>query len=191
MASDDVLTTVDLPDEEYTVVQSLIRNKYKALDASGDVVLRGKQKMFKMKEEFPFVDGDGEEAFTVKAGGILDIAGDYTLVDAGTEEPVAVLDENFTLFHDKWKIRDADGEEILATIESSSKLVSFLRHLVSIFSLIPHSYDVETPDGEEIGTIAGQFSLKDTYEVTIGDTGDAPREAVVAAAMVIDAIEGN
>jgi len=38
--------------------------------------------MLKMKEEFP-VDADGNEVFTVKAGGIIDVAGNYVLSDAG------------------------------------------------------------------------------------------------------------
>jgi len=47
---------LDLTDDSYVVEQSLIRNKYKAMDRAGNVVIRGKQKMFKLKEEFPFVD---------------------------------------------------------------------------------------------------------------------------------------
>ena len=57
----DTIEGIELTDDHYTVVQSLIRNKYRAEDSAGNVVLRGKQKMLKMKEEFPFVDSDGEE----------------------------------------------------------------------------------------------------------------------------------
>lgn len=182
---------VDLTDDEYQVVQSLIRNKYKAFDKSGNLVLRGKQKMFKLKEEFPFTDGDGNSAFTVKAGGILDVAGNYALIDGQTEEPVVTLDENFTLFSDKWKLRDPDTEAVLAKIESKSAVVSFLRHIHAIFSLIPHEYEITDANEGHVGTIDGQFSFKDKYDVNIDDASSVPKEAVVAAAMVIDAIEGN
>jgi hypothetical protein len=86
------ISTVDLNDDRYVVKQPRIRNKYVVRDSAGDIVLRGKQKLFKMKEEFPFVTGDGDDAFTVKAGGILDVAGSYAMMDAGTGDEVIVLD---------------------------------------------------------------------------------------------------
>jgi hypothetical protein len=36
---------LDLDEDEYTVVQSALREKYRAEDSDGNVVLRGKQKM--------------------------------------------------------------------------------------------------------------------------------------------------
>jgi uncharacterized protein YxjI len=190
----DVLKGVELEDDEYKVVQSLIRNKYKAYDASGNLVLQGKQKMLKLKEEFPFLDSDGEPAFTVKAGGVLDVSGNYALIDDVTEEPAVVLDKNWTLLIPRWKIRDPDTEALIAEINSASKVVDVLRHIPYIgiiFGLIPHKYEITDVDGDHVGSIEGQFSLKDEYTVSIDDASDVPKEAVVAAAMVIDAIEGN
>jgi len=191
MASEYDIQGLDLTDDEYTVVQSLIRNTYRAEDAAGNLVLRGKQKMLKMTEEFPFVDADGDPAFTVTAGGILDVAGDYTLTDDATGEPVIVLDKNFTLLVHKWAIRDPETEAVLARITSRGKLVSLLRGVSSLFALLPHRYEITDGDGDHVGTIAGQFGIKDRYEVTIDDASDVPKEAIVAAAMVIDALENN
>ena len=64
------LDAVDLTDEEYVVEQNLVRNKYRAYDGDGNVVLRAKQKLFRMKEEFPFVDADGEPADAVTAAAL-------------------------------------------------------------------------------------------------------------------------
>lgn len=188
------ISTLALDDDRYTVVQSLIRNKYEATDSRGNVVLRGKQKHLRLKEEFPFVDADGDPAFTVKAGGVLDVAGNYALIDGGTGDPVVVLDRQWTLFVDRWAIRDPDTEAILAEITSASKLVEVLRHvpyLGFVFQLLPHEYAITDPNGDRVGAIEGQFSLRDTYEVTVDAGSDVPREAVVAAAMVVDAIEDN
>ncbi|MFB6130653.1 MAG: LURP-one-related/scramblase family protein [Salinigranum sp.] len=185
------LSRVEFTDDRYVVEQSLIRNRYKATDSSGDVVLRGKQKLFKLKEEFPFETADGEDAFTVKAGTILDVAGDYTITDAGTGEAIVTLDKNYTLIHHRWKIRDPDTEALVAKIESTSTLKAVLRSLVSIARLIPHEYEITDADGEHVGDISGRFSLRDKYDVHVDDASDVPREAVVAAAMVIDAIENN
>jgi len=191
VSSDYDIGGVDLTDSSYTVVQSLIRNKYRATDASGDVVLRGKQKMFKLKEEFPFTDADGNDAFTVKAGGIIDLAGDYALVDAATGEELVILDNDYSLLQDTWTVRDADDERALAKIESRGALTTIARNVLPFGHWIPHKYEITDVDGNHVGTIAGKFSLRDTYEISIDDAEQVPTEPVVAAAMVIDAIQGN
>lgn len=81
-ASEYEIQGLDLTDDRYEVEQSLVRNKHKPTDARGDVVLRGKQEMFELKERFPFVDGDENGVFEVKADGVIDVAGNYVLPDA-------------------------------------------------------------------------------------------------------------
>lgn len=187
----DEISGIDLEDDEYEIVQSLVRNKYEASDSDGNVVFKGKQKMFKMKEEFPFVDPDGNDVFSVKAGGILDVAGDYTLTDAQTDEPIVVLDNNYSLFNDVWKIRHPQNEALIATIELQSVVSELIRRFVPMGTFLPHKYEITDVDDEHVGDIEGQLGMKDRYEVTIDDATDVPRDAVVAAACVIDAIEGN
>ncbi|PSQ59667.1 MAG: hypothetical protein BRD23_03880 [Halobacteriales archaeon SW_9_67_25] len=183
---------VDLTDDSYTVEQSFIRNKYRAEDANGNTVLRGKQKLFKLKEEFPFVDGQGNDAFTVKAGGIVDVAGNYVITDAATGREVVVLDNDFSIFQDTWHIRDGETGRKLAEINSRGALVTLARAYVPIVGpLIPHKYEITDADGRHVGRIDGQLSLRDRYRIVIDDASTVPREAIVAAAMVIDAIQGN
>lgn len=191
MPSEYAISGIDLTDDRYTVVQSLIRNKYRAEDAAGNVVLRGKQKMFKLKEEFPFTDGDGRDVFTVKAGGIIDVAGDYVLSDAQTGDDVVILDNDYSIFQDTWTVRDADDERALAKIDSRGALTTVARNVLPFGYLIPHKYEITDTDGDHVGTIEGKFSIRDIYEITIDDASDVPKEAVIAAAMVIDAIQGN
>lgn len=185
------ITGIELTDDSYTVVQSLIRNKYRATDSAGNVVLRGKQKMFKLKEEFPFVDRDGNDVFTVKAGSIIDVAGDYVLSDARTGKELVILDNDYSLLQDTWTIRDADDERALAKIDSRGAAVTLARNVLPFGYLIPHKYEITDLNGNHVGTIAGKFSIRDTYEITIDDTTGVPKEPVIAAAMVIDAIQGN
>ncbi|MFB6093314.1 MAG: hypothetical protein ABEJ77_00030 [Halanaeroarchaeum sp.] len=188
---DHDLSTIDLTDDEYEVRQSLVRNKYAVVDASGETVLRGKQQLFKMRESFPFETGDGKEAFTVDAQGILDVAGSYTITDAGTGEPVVVLDEDYSLFAENWTIRDPEDGRALATITSKNPLLAFLRHVVSVANLVPNKYEIRDPAGDHVGDIAGQFSIRDRYTVTVDDATDVPKEAVVASAVVLDALENK
>jgi uncharacterized protein YxjI len=185
------LERIELTDDHYTVEQGLIRNKFRALDDDGNVVLRGKQKMLKLKEQFPFVDADGNEVFEVNAGSMLDVAGDYTLTDAETGEDLVILDNDYSIMQDTWTIRDADTEAKLAEINSRGTLTTLARNVVPFGELIPHKYEITDADGDHVGDIEGQFSLRDRYEVTIDDASDVPTEPVVAAAMVIDAIQGN
>ena len=186
------ISGIELRDDSYTVVQGVIRNKYKALDDTGETVLRGKQELFKLKEKFPFVDGDGEEVFTVTASSIIDIAGDYILADAETDDPVVILDNDFSMLQDTWTIRDPETNEALAEITSRGAAVTLARNLLPFGEVIPHKYEITDPQDAHVGDIDGQFTLlKDTYEVTIDDASSVPKEPVVAAAMVIDAIQGN
>jgi len=185
------LEAVDLTDEAYVVEQNLVRNKYRAYDGDGNVVLRAKQKLFKMKEEFPFVDADGEAAFTVKAGGIIDVAGNYVITDDETGEEVVVLDNDFSVFQDVWRIRDADSEATVAAITSRGALVTIARNVLPFGELLPHKYEITDADGGHVGRIEGEFALKDRYRIELDDASDVPTEPVVAAAMVIDALQGN
>jgi uncharacterized protein YxjI len=191
MPADHGFSAIDLDDSRYTVEQSLVRNKYAAYDGNGDLVLRAKQKLFKLKEEFPFVDADGNEVFTVKAGSILDVAGNYAIVDAESGERVAILDNDYSILQDTWTIRDGQTEAALAKITSRGALVTLARNLLPFGELIPHKYEITDANGAHVGRIEGQFSLRDKYDIVVDDAGTVPTDAVVAAAMVIDAIQGN
>jgi uncharacterized protein YxjI len=186
----EALDRLGLTDDVYRVKQSLVRNRYTVYDEGGEAVLEGKQKLLKMKEEFPFEHPDGTPAFTVKAQQVFDVAGDYAIVDPETDEPVLVLGKQFTFFHHAWTISDAEGR-LLARAESRSTLLDVLRSVSSIFALIPYRYAIEDADGEPIGEIRERFSFRDKYDVAVEDAGEVPRSALLAAAIVIDALEGN
>lgn len=185
------IRNIDLNGNNYVVKQSLFMNKYKLLDPEGNVVLKGKQKMFKMKEEFPFVNGQGQDAFTVKAEGVLDVAGSYVLVDSATDNEVVVLDEEFSLFTENWTVKDPDTGNILAKIKSKNKVISALRTVSDLANIAPNKYEVFNSEDEKIGEVAGELSVRDTYEVSIDEGSDVPREPVMASACVIDALENR
>jgi uncharacterized protein YxjI len=182
---------IDLSDDHYTVEQSLIRNKYTARDADGNIVLRGKQKLFRLKEQFPFTDADGNDVFTVAASGIIDVAGDYLLSDAQTGDDLVVLNNDFSLLQDTWTVRDADDDTELATLTSRGALVTLARHYLPFGGLIPHRYEITDADGNHVGSVSGRLSIRDRYDITIDDASTVPKEPIVAAAMVIDAIQNN
>lgn len=186
----DVIPGVELEDEKYNVKQSLVRNKYAVMDESGTVVLRAKQKLFKVKEEFPFTDDAGNTLFTVKAQNLLDIKGDYAITTPDNE-PIATLRKDFTLFVHKWQVLDTEGNQV-AVIRSRNKILQVLRSVSGVIGLLfPNKYVIETPDGNEMGSIDGKFSIRDRYAISLPNAETAPREALIAAAIAVDALESN
>jgi uncharacterized protein YxjI len=125
----------------------------------------------------------------VKAEKVLDIAGDYALIDSESGEKFAVLKKNFTLLTHSWEIQSTD-KKTLATVTSRGKVFGLLRSLHELMELLPHKYTIEDADGAQIGSIEERFSLRDRYDITV-DKGVEGREAIIAAVAVIDALEGN
>jgi uncharacterized protein YxjI len=191
MADKDLLGKIDFTDDNYTVKQNLVRNKYKVYNSAGEEVLGAKQKLFKMKEEFPFTDPDGNVVFRIKAKRRLDIAGDYGIIDEATGDTIAILTKEFSILTHNWRIKDPETDGLIASIESRGKAMGLLRSLIDFAEFIPHKYTIYNSDRDEIGKIKGKWSLKDKYEVEIGELGNIPREAVIAAAVTVDALEGE
>lgn len=186
---------IDLSGTQYTVEQTgsdtNMRPEYEARDAAGDTIFSGVYRMYQGKDEFPFVDADGTEIFTVTASGTWDVAGDYLLTDSHTGEPLVVLDNDFSLLQDTWRIRDADGGSLLAEINSRGGLVTVGRKLLPLGQWIGHAHEITDAEGDVVGSIESDFALLDEYEITLSDTSSVPTEAVVIGTIVIDAIQAN
>ena len=102
-----------------------------------------------------------------------------------------MLDEDLSFLVETWTLRDPETGDAIATVQSKSKLVFALRHVSDIANMVYNKHEIFNPSDEKIGEIAGQLSLKDTYEVTIDESSAVPKEAVMASACVLDALESN
>jgi uncharacterized protein YxjI len=80
---------------------------------------------------------------------------------------------------------------VLAEISSRGALVTLARNNLPFGQFIPHKYEITDGDGRHVGTIDGQFSMRDRYEIELDDTSTVPKEPILAAAMVIDAIQNH
>lgn len=189
------LPGLDLSGTQYTVEQTgqdtNLRPEYEARDVTGDTIFRCTYNMYEGRDTFPFVSADGTELFTVEASDRLDIAGDYVLANSRTEEPLVTLDNDFSLFQDTWRIRDAPDDTLLATIRSRGGLVTAGRKLLPVGQFIGHSLTVTDADGNSVGSIESDVAIRDEYEITVRDRRSVPVGAVVAGTVVIDAIQGN
>jgi uncharacterized protein YxjI len=184
-----------LSGSEYTVKQTgtdkNFRPEYEARDVTGDTIFRCTYRMYEGKDRFPFVDTDENELFTVEASGTWDIAGDYLLTDSQTGEELVVLDNDFSLLQDTWRIRDAEDGSLLAEISSRGALFTIGRKLLPVGQWIGHEFEITDAEGNSVGTIESGFAVYDQYEVTIRDSSSIPIDPILAGTVVIDAIQEN
>lgn len=191
------LSAVDLSGSQYTVEQTdrdkNFRPEYEARDVTGNTIFRTTYQMYEEKDEFPFIDADGNEICRVKAIDTWNIAGEYLLIDGQTDEELIIFDNDFSLLQDTWRLRDANDRSLLAEINSRGGLITLARKLLPFGQGIAHKYEITDSEGNPVGSIEGEFALFDfdQYEITLSDTSSVPTEAIVAGAIVIDAIQGD
>jgi uncharacterized protein YxjI len=189
------ITGLGLSGTEYTIEQTgqdkNFRPEYEARDVSGDTLFRCTYNMYEGKDTFPFVDADGAELFTVEACGTWDIAGDYILTESDSGDELVVLDNDLSLLQDTWRIRDAADETLLAETTSRGGLVTVGRKLLPVGQFIGHRFEITDADGTSVGTIESDFAIHDQYELTISDSSAVPIDPLLAATVVIDAIQSN
>lgn len=186
---------VDVSGDRFTVEQTgqdgNFRPEYEARDGTGETLFQTTHQMYEERDAFPFLDTSGEEVFTVEAEGTWDVAGEYLLTDTQTGEDLVVLDNDFSILRDTWRVRDADDGNVLATVESGGALPTLARTLLPGGQFVGHEYEVRDADDDPVGSIESGFGVFDEYEVTFRDAGALPRTPLVAGAIVVDAIQQN
>ena len=189
------ISGLDLSGTEYTVEQTgqdkNFRPEYEARNVTGDTIFYCTYNTYDGEDPSPFLDEDDNELLTVAASGALDIAGDYLLTDSRTDEAMVTLDNDFSLFQDTWRIRDAEDGSLIAKITSRGGLITVGRKLLPVGQFIGHRFEITDTDGNSVGTIESDFAVRDQYEITISDSSSVPVDPVVVATVVIDAIQGN
>jgi len=183
------LEDVGLDGDRFRVEQSLVRNKYTVYDADDEPVLEAKQKLLRLAEEFPFEMPDGTPVVTVKAQQALDVAGDYAIQAPDTGQPLVLLRKHFTAFQRSWTILTPQGDP-LARLTSRHRVLDVLRGTFGVFQALPYRYKIAPPGGEAIGEIREYLSVRDKHDVIVEDAHGVPRAGIVAAAIVVDALEG-
>jgi len=187
------ITGLGLSGTEYTVEQTgqdkNFRPEYEAKDVTGDTIFRCTYNTY--EGGTPFVDAEDNELLTVAPSGTLDIAGDYLLTDSHTGADLVVLDNDVSFLQDIWRIRDPQDGSLIAKVTSGGGLVTAARKLLPVGQFIGHKFVIADADGNSVGTIKSDFSIRDQYEIKISDSSSLPIDPIVVGTVVIDAIQGN
>jgi uncharacterized protein YxjI len=183
-----------------------IANEYRiSVPTPGDTqegrpVLFVKQKKMKIKEDIRFrttQDGDGPYEFMIKSKSVFEFRGRHDILDA-EGNVIGQLEKDFTksLLRSHWHVRDAQGNAVLESHESSW-IIALLRRFADLgpdiftfLSWLPFNF-VLRRNGEEVGNYKRVLgTMRDRYVMEIGDgLGDVDRRLLVAFAIGLDALQ--
>lgn len=192
------ISGLDLTDSFYKIKQSFLLRRYSVYDQNNEQVLKAKNKILSIKTKIPFkLPGEDENVFKVESERLFNISNNYNLTQENGND-LAVIDRKRTIFNQVWRVRDPQDNSIAAKIKTASQAVMAVRIIGSripflgiLTSIIPHTYKVEDNSGQVIGELEGELSIRDTYDLKLQDSGSLDREAMIAAVISIDAIEGQ
>jgi uncharacterized protein YxjI len=183
-----------------------IANEYRiSVPTPGDTqegrpVLFVKQKKMKIKEDIRFrttQDGDGPYEFMIKSKSVFEFRGRHDILDA-EGNVIGQLEKDFTksLLRSHWHVRDAQGNAVLESHESSW-IIALLRRFADLgpdiftfLSWLPFNF-VLRRNGEEVGNYKRVLgTMRDRYVMEIGDgLDDVDRRLLVAFAIGLDALQ--
>jgi uncharacterized protein YxjI len=183
-----------------------IANEYRiSVPTPGDTqegrpVLFVKQKKMKIKEDIRFrttQDGDGPYEFMIKSKSVFEFRGRHDILDA-EGNVIGQLEKDFTksLLRSHWHVRDAQGNEVLESHESSW-IIALLRRFADLgpdiftfLTWLPFNF-VLRRNGEEVGHYKRVLgTMRDRYVMEIGEgLSDVDRRLLVAFAIGLDALQ--
>jgi uncharacterized protein YxjI len=183
-----------------------IANEYRiSVPTPGDTqegrpVLFVKQKKMKIKEDIRFrttQDGDGPYEFMIKSKSVFEFRGRHDILDA-EGNVIGQLEKDFTksLLRSHWHVRDAQGNEVLESHESSW-IIALVRRFADLgpdiftfLTWLPFNF-VLRRNGDEVGSYKRVLgTMRDRYVMEIGDgLDDVDRRLLVAFAIGLDALQ--
>ena len=190
-SSSEFPTTDMFDGDTYRVKQKIRIGEAYNIYEEGEHVLSVKKKKFRLKEDVRFTDTDGEPVLRAKASQMLDMNAAYAITDERTGEEVGAVKRDWkSMFKHHWELLDSDGNAVARITEDSVPMALARRYVTT---LIPFRYHFESHTGIPLGSIYEKFSFR--YNYTIDLSADTEKvidhRLGVAAAVLIDAIEGN
>ncbi|MDX6551659.1 MAG: hypothetical protein QOH74_147 [Gaiellales bacterium] len=165
----------------------------------GRPLLFVKQKKLKIKEDIRFRVSPDTDAhlFMIKSKSVFEFRGRHEVLDADGN-PIGLLEKDFgrSLLRSHWRVRDADGNQVLEGHEASwpiaivRRVAGFLPEWLSLLTWLPFNF-VLLRDGQPVGhyrRVLGK--LRDRYVLELEpEANGVDRRVLIAFAVGLDALQ--
>jgi hypothetical protein len=182
-----------------------IGNEYRvSIPAAGSTdegrpLLFVKQKKLKIKEDIRFRVSPDTDAhlFMIKSKSVFEFRGRHDVLDANGN-PIGLLEKDFgrSLLRSHWRVRDAEGNQVLEGHEASwpiaivRRVAGFLPEWLSLLTWLPFNF-VLLRDGQPVGhyrRVLGK--LRDRYVLELEpEANGVDRRVLIAFAVGLDALQ--
>ena len=182
-----------------------IGNEYRvSIPAAGSTdegrpLLFVKQKKLKIKEDIRFRVSPDTDAhlFMIKSKSVFEFRGRHEVLDADGN-PIGLLEKDFgrSLLRSHWRVRDAEGNQVLEGHEASwpiaivRRVAGFLPEWLSLLTWLPFNF-VLLRDGQPVGhyrRVLGKLRDRYVLELEPEATG-VDRRVLIAFAVGLDALQ--
>lgn len=173
---------------------SFVHKDFFVLGPSGEIVLWGRKKGFRLKEDIRIFDDPAmqREVLSIQARHAIDFAATYDVWDSQSRLKIGALRRKGfrSILRDEWELLGPDEASIGVMQEDSQGMALLRRFLVN---LIPQSFDI-TSGGSTLAQVRQHFNLIH-FRLDLDFSPDSARRLDrrlgVAAAVVLSTIEGR
>ena len=173
---------------------TLIHTDFSLRSPSGEPVLWGRKKGFKLKEDIRlFEDPEMQrEVLSIQARQMIDFSGTYDVVDSRERKKIGALRRKGlrSILRDEWHLLDPEDRQV-ATMQEDSQNMALLRRFLS--NLIPQAFNVII-GGTTVAEIRQQFNPF-RFRLEIDFSRDSRRQLDrrlgITAAVLLSMIEGR
>jgi hypothetical protein len=173
---------------------SMIHTDFFIHAPDGAIVLYGRKKGFKLKEDIRlYSDAERQrEVMAIAARGVIDFSASYDVTDSAERKRIGVLRRKGmrSILRDEWEILDA-SEKLLFRMQEDSAGLALLRRFLT--NLVPQSFHVLAGDSPiaEMKQHFNPFHLRMTLDFSLDPGRRLDRRLALAAASLLGTIEGR
>lgn len=173
---------------------SPIHNDFFLHGPAGNIVLYGRKKGFRLKEDIRLYADAGlqTELLSIAARTVIDFSGTYDVTDSRDRRRIGLLRRKGlrSILRDEWHILDP-GERPLAIVQEDSAGKALLRRFLT--NLIPQSFHITINDSAvgEIRQHFNPFRLRLSVDFQLDTRRALDRRLGLAAAVLLGSIEGR
>lgn len=162
--------------------------------STGEVVLWGRKKGFKLKEDIRLFEDAAmqREVLSIGARQMLDFSGTYDVIDSRERRKIGALRRKGlkSILRDEWQLLDTE-ERAIGAMQEDSQGMALLRRFLT--NLVPQSFDLIV-GGTTVAEVKQHFNPF-RYRLDLDFSRDVHRQLDrrlgIAAAVLVSVIEGR